>query len=108
MQIEGEVLRRQRMAVRPLHPLPQRDGHRAPAVAELGALGEVREIQPHLRPDAIRALILIEEVHVRLEERRRAAVYADALERLDDDRVVGKALLHRRQLTRGHLRVQHR
>ena len=108
LEVEGEVGRGQRMPVRPPDPLAQGDGHGAPAVAEPGALGEVRQVAAQLRPDPERPLGRVEDPGARVEYRGRSPVAADAAERLGDDRVPGEPLLHRGQLPGGHLGVEQR
>src|SRR5207247_2762418 len=107
LEPEDEVVGGERLAIAPLHPAAQVDEPRAPAVLHLEAAGEVRHrlvagvVPEHqvVRPRA--AAEAVPEIgRAREAGAPRAAVLADLLQWLDDERVLADAVGDRRQLAR--------
>lgn len=106
LEPEGEIVGGYWMAIGPLVPGTQGDGQGARPVAVLGLLGEIGQRQQQLWADAVRSLGHVEQLFAGVEEFGCAAVLADSVDSLDDDRVVGETLLHGRQFAGGHLLVE--
>ena len=81
------------MAVGPPVPGAQGDVQGARTVAVFGFLGEVGQGQEQLRADAVGTLGHVEQLFAGVEKLGRAAVLADPVNSLDDDRVVGETFL---------------
>ena len=110
LEPEHEVVGGEGLAVAPLHAAPQVHDPRAAAVLHLEALGDIRHdlvagvVPEHQMVGARAAAEAVPEVGRPGEAAAPdAAVLADLVQRLDDQRVLADALGHRRQLAGLHL-----
>ena len=112
---EDDVVGRERRPIGPLRPLPQEDGDALVVRGLLEALGEVSLDLQAVEAEAAQVAAalglflqvaprrIVGGVHV-----QRAAVPTHRLDRLQQRRLDGQPLIHRRQFAAGHQLGQHR